>query len=422
MFSRLKDRLYRLHSGWVVVVTLSIIGVILAGIPLSFGVFFKSIGNEFGLTRATTSAVTSTYMVIGTAFAILGGWALDRYGPRIIVLLMGLFTGLSMLLTSQTSSLWQLFITYSLLLPVGVSCVYVVIISTVSRWFYKKRGLALGIAGSGNGLGAVIIAPLATYLLASLGWRTAYLVLGLITWFIVIPLSRLLKRDPAEIGALPYGVTTVSRDILVKRPETEGQSIEPPSIALKQAFRTRSFWLITTTWLLFGACMLFILIHLVPHITDMGFSPVEAATVLSLLGVATLTGRLLMGIVSDRIGMGLTASICALTMAGAIVSLVWLQDLWMFYIFALIYGFAFGGIDPGLAGIIGETFGLRSIGLILGVFEACFRIGAAIGSAAGGLIFDITGSYSTAFFLGALSMLIGALLIALVRRETGEEV
>ena len=121
---KLKDRLF---YGWVVVAAFFIVGTTIWGIRFSFGVFFKSIEAEFNRTRAATSGIFSVYMVFGGVFTILGGWALDRYGPRIIVLVMGLFTGFSLLLTSQTNSLWQLFITYSLLLAVGTSDMYVVI-------------------------------------------------------------------------------------------------------------------------------------------------------------------------------------------------------------------------------------------------------------------------------------------------------
>ena len=187
----------------VIVIAALIIQSTLVVIRFSFGVFFKSLATEFDMTRAATSSAVSAYMVFGAVLAIVGGWAFDRYGPRIIILLMCLFTGRSMLLTSQTNSVWQLFITYSLLLAIGTGGLHVVRISTVSRWFDKKRGLALGIVVSGGGLGQVVMAPFATFLISNFDWRIAYIVIGLITWLIVIPLSRLLKNDQLEIGALP---------------------------------------------------------------------------------------------------------------------------------------------------------------------------------------------------------------------------
>ena len=143
---RIKDKLF---YGWVVLAAFLAIGTILYGSSYSFGVFLKSIEGEFGLTRAATSAIFSAHMALGLVFALIGGWSLDRYKLRIIVFLMGLFTGLGLLLTSQTNAPWQIFITYSLLFSMGAGAIYVVKMATVSRWFTRKRGLALGIAGAG---------------------------------------------------------------------------------------------------------------------------------------------------------------------------------------------------------------------------------------------------------------------------------
>ena len=164
--------------GWVVVLAFSIIGSSIFGVRLTFGVFFKSIEGEFNLTRAATSSVFSVYMVLGVIFVIITGWAVDKYGPRIVILLMGILTGISLLSISQSNSLWQLFITYSLLLAMGTSAIFLVIASTISRWFNRKRGLAMGLASSGSGLGPFIIAPFATYLISIFNWRIAYIIIG----------------------------------------------------------------------------------------------------------------------------------------------------------------------------------------------------------------------------------------------------
>jgi len=403
----------KLFYGWVVVGTFFIMGITLYGIHFSFGVFFESIESAFHLNRAETSAVSSVNLLLAGVCAFLAGWALDRYGPRIVVLLMGLFTGLSLLLTSQTDSLWQLFLTYSLLLAMGTGALYVVSMSTVSRWFDKRRGSALGMASAGVGLGPLFMAPFATYLISNFSWRTAYFVIGLIAWLIVIPLSRLLKRDPYEIGALPDGVKSDSNDM-----GEEEDGIRLSGLSLPQAFRTRSFRLVTFIWIFFASNLFLVMTHLVRHARDINFLPMEAATVLSLIGGAAIVGRVLIGIASDRVGRKLTSVICALLQAGAMVWLIWAQDLWMLYLFALAYGFAFGGMSPVMAALIGDTFGLGRIGAIFGLLEIGFGVGAAIGPVMGGLIFDVSGSYSLAFLLGAVAMLIVTLLISLIRRET----
>lgn len=408
--SKLKGRLF---YGWVVLAAFFIIQVILLGTSTSFGVFFKSLASEFNLSRATTSAVFSVSMLLLCLFSIVGGRALDRYGPKIVLLLMGLFTGLSLLLTSQTSSAWQLFITYSLLLAAGCGAAYTVTMSTVSRWFDRKRGLAVGIAGSGGGLGVMVMAPLATYLISRFDWRMAYLVIGLIAWLVVIPLSRLLKKEPQEIGALPDGINSDSRTV------RKGEGITlPSSLTVLQAFRTRSFWLMMFIWSLFSFCMLFVLTHIVPHATDIGISAGEAAAILSLIGGTRAAGMILLGSVADRVGRKTTAIVCTLFQAGAMMWLILAQDSWMLYLFAIVYGLANGGLLSSITALLGDTFGLAKIGSILGMLDIGWSIGAATGPFVGGLIFDINSSYSVAFLLGAAVMAIAALIIVLIRRET----
>ncbi len=415
--SRIQDKLF---YGWVVVAALLVIATFTYGLDNSFGVFLKSIESEFGLSRAVTSSVFSIHMVLGIIFSLLGGWALDRYGPKITIFFMGLFTGLSLLLTSQTNASWQIFITFGLLLSVGTGPAYIVIMATVSRWFDRKRGLALGIAGSGAGLATIFIVPFATYLISSFNWRIAYIAIGLMTWLIVIPLSRLVRKNPHEIGVLPDGVKLGVDKIETGRTEIDGKqsNTQPTDSSLLQAARTRNFWFLAIIWLLYSFCLFLVLTHIVPHATDIGISAMKAATVLSLIGGSNIAGRLLIGKVSDNIGRKATAITCALLVAGAMIWLIWSQDLWMLYLFAIVFGFFFGGLDPIITALIGDTFGLRSIGVIMATLNVAFGIGAASGPYAGGLIFDVSGSYSIAFLAGALAMLTVALFTALLREET----
>lgn len=399
--------------GWVVVVTFFLIGTTIWGIRYSFGVFFKSIEGDFELTRAVTSAIFSTQLVLGGSFSILSGWTLDRYGPRIVLFLMGLFTGLGLLITSQTNAAWQLFITYGLFLAMGTSPIYTAVMASVSRWFDKKRGLALGIASSGTGLGQVVVAPFATYLITGFDWRLALIVIGLLTWVIVMPLSRLLKKDPQEVGALPDGTKTPPLG-----GEGEEKHLSPDYFSLSQSFRTTSFWLILFGFLLFGADLFLVLTHLVPHITDIGFSPAQAASIFSLAGASAVIGRIFISFASDRIGRKAASVICILLHAVAMVWLIWAEELWQLSLFAIVFGLGWGGYGPSMAALIGDTFGLGKIGAIIGVLDAGFGIGAGLGPVIGGLIFDIRQSYFLAFLLDAVAMVVVALLTVMVRRET----
>lgn len=411
LFQKYRDKIF---YGWVVVATFCIAGSAIWGVRFSFGVFFKSLESEFALSRAATSAIFSMLMVLGVIFTVIGGWALDRFGPRIVFLLMGICTGLSLLLTGQVAELWQIFFTYSLLLAMGSSAIYVVVMSTVSRWFDKRRGLALGMASIGAGMGPLVVAPFATYLISAFDWRGAFTVLGIIALAMVIPLSLLLKRSPQEIGLLPDGADFSASEKIAQRPV-----VSADYLSAWQAVRTRSFWLVLGSFLLYAIYLLLILTHLVPHVTDLGFSAVEAATVLSVAGGATIIGRLLLGMASDRLGKKKTVMLGAVIHIIALLCVLWARELWMFYVFAFIFGLGWGGMGPATAALIGNTFGLGRLGAILGLLDTGFNIGAAIGPVAGGLIYDLRQSYFLSFLLGIGLILATMILVSFIRPEAG---
>ena len=403
----------RVFYGWVVVAAILVSSFIMVGVNSSYGVFFKSLEGTFGLTRATTSAVLSGRMAFSCLSAVLGGWAIDRYGPKVVFSIMGLFIGISLILTSQTAAAWQLFVTYSLLLAIGVGASYVVTTSTILRWFDRRRGLALGIAGSGGGLGIAFVAPLAAFLIESFEWRNALMMLGVTVWLVLPAVAQLLRKDPYDIGALPDGATPGDRTAKV-----EESTASPPIIPLVKVFRAKDFWAFLSIWVLVAFSSVFVLTHIVPHATDLGFSTIQSATILSLIGIAMIAGRLLSGVLIDKISAKAIAVISSLLQAGVLLWLVWGQELWMLYLFGLLHGFTQGGFSTAITVLIGGTFGLKDIGKILGMLEIGFLIGAAFGPYLGGLIFDVSSSYTLAFLIMAGMGLARIPLVALIKRET----
>ncbi len=168
----------KLFYGWVIVIVGVIVAAILIGSRQSYGVFFTSIENAFGLNRAETSGIFSAFMALSAIFSAIGGWALDKFGPKKTIAAMGFFTGIGLLVSSQVHSAWELYLTYSLLMAAGTGEAYTIVVGFVSRWFKKKRGLALGIATSGGGVGTFIYAPFASYLIISLRLEDSFNSIG----------------------------------------------------------------------------------------------------------------------------------------------------------------------------------------------------------------------------------------------------
>lgn len=399
--------------GWVIVAATLIASAILLGTRHSYGVFFKSIESDFGLSRAVTSGVFSVYMAFCAIAAVLGGWSLDKFGPKWTIAAMGFFTGLSLLLTSQVHSLWQLYLAYSFILAIGTGETYSVVSASVSRWFQKKRGLALGISQSGGGVGLLIAAPFATYIIVSFDWRTAYIVMGIIALVFVIGLAMLLKGYPSEIGLLPDGARRQS----APNESRIRKAVNSAGFTVEATLRTRQFWLLCFIWLLHGTATYIITTHIVPHATDMGIPAIAASTILSVFAVFNILGGLVAGALSDTLDRKTIAIICALMGAGAMFWLMsMLNNLWLFYIFAALFGIPFGGISTMVTALTGDMFGMRHIGKIMGWLSIAWFAGAAIGPLIGGAIYDIYKSYFFAFLIGAISMVVVILFLAMLTK------
>jgi len=412
---RIKDRIF---YGWVVVAASLVIACIFLSIRLSFGVFFKSLQAEFELTRAATSSLFSTYMILGAITGIICGWATDRYGPRIVISLMGLVTGLALLISSLTTSLWQIFLSYSLLLAIGTGGIVPVLITSVSRWFDKKRGIAIAITTIGTSLGTLIGVPVAAYLVSNLDWRMSFVVMGLAAWVVVFAMAALLRRDPSEMGLLPDGVALSDSGI-----KTNGAAevSHISGAAFRQVLGTRSLWIMAAIFLLFATCFSLIATHFIPYATDLGIPLIGASTIISVIGGLQIPGRLSAGRISDIIGRKIPGIVLALLTTGALVWLTRSHTLGMFYIFAIAFGFSMGGFGVIILTLPGEIFGKRNLGVIMGIMEIGFSIGSAAGALLGGFVYDATNNYNLAFTISIAVMSITAILIALVRREATAE-
>ncbi|MDP2917248.1 MAG: MFS transporter [Dehalococcoidia bacterium] len=397
--------------GWVIVIISLVTGIMLLGIRHIYGVFFKSISGEFDLTRAVTSGVFSVNMALSAVFSILGGYALDKYGPKFTIGLMGTITCISLVLTALTSSAWQLYLSYSLLLAIGTGATFTMLSALVSRWFHRKRGLALGISSAGGGLGTVILVPLATYLLLSFDWRIANIVIAVIAGIFIIPLAMFLKGWPRELGLQPDGakIPPLNAGVNNEKPQAAG-------LTLRQAARMRQFWFLFLVWIFQAFAIYFIVTHIVPHATDVGMSATEAARIVSITGMFQILAGLAAGFFSDAIGRRSVAIISALLGVISLLLLMWSNAFWILYLFSIMFGLCWGGLSTMVSALVGDVFGIRSIGAIMGWIGVAWFIGAAVGPVIGGLIFDLNKSYFLAFLMSAIGMLVTAVLAALIAR------
>ena len=392
--------------GYIVVALAFLIMVIMGGTIYTFGIFFKPLAGDFGWTSAATSGAFSLQMVIHGLFYIVTGKLNDRFGPRVVVSVCCLLLGAGYLLMSQVSDIWQLYLFYGVIIGIGMSGSFVPLGSTVARWFVKRKGAMIGIAVAGISVGTMIMPPVASWLISSYGWRTSYVVMGLIVLVITISAAQFLRRDPTQMRLLPYGQSEVLG---------EGSNVEVSGVSLQEAMHTRQFWLLCVAFLSFGVSQTAIMVHIVPHATELGISATAAANVFIAIGGLGILGRIVMGGTSDRVGCRAALIICFVLLMAGFAWLLVTKDLWMLYLFAAAFGFGYGGTSALISPTVAELFGLRSHGVILGVITFITTAGCAVGAVMAGSVFDITGSYQVAFLICATLSIICIILSILLR-------
>ncbi|MEE9201839.1 MAG: MFS transporter [Dehalococcoidia bacterium] len=393
--------------GWIVVAA-SFLVLMNYGIFYTYGVFFKPLIAEFGWSRAEASLAFSFYLVTYSIAGIFMGWLSDRHGPRLPVFLAALFIGGGFVALSQVSSLWMLYLFFGLVAALGHGASWLVPVSTVVRWFEQRRGMAVGIVTAGMGVGTLIFPPLANRLIASLGWRETFLVVGAVAFGYNALAALLLRRGPASLGLAAYGATAAAA------PAAEDPA-PYPGHTLKEAVSTYAFWSIYAAVTLGFASYSLLLVHLVPYATDQGMDPGRATGALALIGVGALLGRTVMGTVSDRIGRRWTLRVAYVVNALAIAGLMAGLEIRLLYTIAFTVGFFGIGGSVVLGPLFGEMFGQLHLGKILGAFMTCGAVAGFVGPFLAGYLFDRTGSYSSAFIVATAIAAGGAVLTFLIR-------
>lgn len=400
-----------LFYGYLIVAACACVQAIGVGSYVSFGVFFKSLLAEFNWSRATLSGAHSLTFLVAGLLGILVGRLTDRFGPRILMTVAGFFCGFALLLMSRINEPWQLYLFYSLLFGMGLSAVDVIALSTTARWFVRRRGVMTGLVKMGTGSGQLVMPLVASLLIAGLGWRTAYVIMGAMAMLLLILTAQLLRRDPARMGLAPDGGL---------RTETSGSEPPQPGASLAEALRNRQFWTIFFANLAACFSLMSVMLHIVPHATDIGIPATAAAGVLSTIGGVSMAGRFVIGNAIDRVGNRASMIFCFVML---IAVLLWLQvaeELWMLYLFAAVYGFTHGGFFTVISPIVAEYFGLRSHGLLFGMAVFAGTVGGFIGPIFAGRVFDVTASYSLAFWVCIVSAALGLGLILSLKPKIGD--
>lgn len=398
----------RLFYGYVVVAVSFVVMAMSSGSNYSFSVFFEPLQQDFGWSRAATSGAMSAFLIGQGVFSIGSGRLTDRFGPRPVVTGAGLLFGAGLLLMSRVDAIWQVYLAYGVLAAAGHSATFTPLSSTVARWFQSRRGLMTGAVMAGTGLGTMVMPPFANWLIYRADWRTSYMVLGLVLMTVVALSAQFLRRDPSQMGLQPYGVEK-PRDA-VKTPVST-----PAGVGLAEALRSSQFWLLCLAFGGFGYTLQAVMSHVVIYSRGLGLSPASAAAVMTVIGGFGVAGRIALGGLADRFGSKRLLFVALAMLSLDAFFLMAVQRPWAVYVFAAVFGLAYGGTVPQFSYRVAELFGLRSHGAILGTSQFCVALGGAAGPLFTGYGFDVLGSYTVPFAVCGGIAAAAALLSCLVK-------
>jgi MFS family permease len=398
--------LKKVNYSWVMVVISASILIVIGLQFHCFGVFLKPMIAELEWDRAALSVGYAMMIIVAGPFGIIAGGLSDKYGPRLLVTVGGLATGAGFILTSLIETLWHMYLIWGILIGIGSVLCLLPILALVPKWFIKKRGIATGIVMAGLGVGGIVSPLLTQLLISAYGWRQAFIILGVITIVIITPLAQFMRQSPGRMGLKPYG-----GDEITEEKQSSSSAIE--GLSPSRALRTSRFWL----WGVIQAGMFFCMgavgVHIVPHATDLGIPEIMAASILSISAGVGIFGRL------DRIGTRLTLSACLSLATLGIIWLLFANEIWMFYLYAVLQGLSFASVVTLLPVLTAEFFGVKSLGLMIGALTLVGIVGEALGPIITGRIFDVTESYRLAFLICVIMIAIALTLSLVLLRNTG---
>ena len=399
-----------LFLGWRMVAVAFLVDFIAVGFFFySYGIFFKAIAVEFGDSRFGVSIGVTVTQGVGALLAPFIGRALDRFPLKNVMACGAISMGTGFGLLGLVQTPLQFYLVLGVFVGFGAGAMGQLATSKlVSNWFVLKRGSALGIAATGISVSGVIMPAISAWIIATFGWREAFMTYGLITFLVVVPVVlRLVISRPEDVGLLPDGAT-------------EKDSLPPP----KPPLRTRdflsqpNFWVLLTVIGLLFCIQSATLIHMVPKLTDSGLTLVAASGIASVTAGFGIMGKLIFGALVDRwdvrhalwLGIGFQ-------FVGQLM-MVFMEGHLAFLIGACFFGFGMGGVVPMQGAVVGAAFGRESFGRVLGAMRPPMAVLHLAGTPFAGWVYDVTGSYRPASLTFLVLYLIAAVVVLALKVET----
>ena len=409
------------YGWWIVAVGFLINAFGVGTFFYGFSTFFNPLIAEFGWSRAVMSGVFSLSRLEGGIEGPIAGWFTDKYGARRMMLIGITIAGVGFIALRMVNSPVSLYLIFGILLSIGFNMGYTHATSAaVAKWFIKKRGRALSFLISGNGIGGAIFVPLIAWLIVQFGWREATIIIGAVTLLIPLPMSLLVRSTPEEMGLVPDGKPDVKGKLSsgaeqsLSGASSGGTIPEDVDLTVREAMKTRAFWTYVAS-MVFRSCILSsIVVHQIPHLTDIGIPYQEASTVLGLMVLMSVPGRFIFGWLGDRFSKRFLLFLLCLLQGIGVYIFINATTTTLLYLFVVIYGLGYGGVIPLTLALRADLFGRRNYATIAGITMAMATVGTVAGPVLAGYLFDTTQSYSLAFYIFMGMIIISGVLFLLI--------
>jgi MFS family permease len=386
-----------------------------SGLRAVFGVYIKPMEAELGWSRGGLSGAAAISLLLLGAIGPFAGRLADMWGPRRVVGLFLLLLGVGSIASAFAQSLWQIYISVGVLMALGAGGVAMSTGSSVlARWFEARRGLVMGVAAGGMSAGQLVLIPLATVLTYQFGWRTSYLWLGVGLLLLVLPIGLLfIRNNPEDQGMRPYGATGPTRTAA-----QAAAAVQAGRVSLTEAAQVPQFWLLMATFFVCGYTSNgMVLTHFMPHALEHNFTPLQASSALGVMGAMNVLGTIGSGWICDRFGRRGPLATYYFVRGLSLLFLLYVWNVPSLHVWAAIFGLNYISTVPPTTTLTANIFGRYSVGELSGWIFFSHQVGAALGAALAGWIFEWTGTYSSAFVSAALMGFLAAGLTLLIREE-----
>jgi MFS family permease len=386
----------------------------------TLSVFLKPLTEDLGVSRGMFSLLRSGEILIGAAMAPLVGPMVDRFGGRWLMAGGALSAGLGFVLMSQVGAFWQFLLLRWIFVAIGgVFMCHMIVSVTVSRWFVRKRGRAIAIASMGQGFAKVGIPVVTATLFVWVGWRFTWSIFGLITLvLVVIPALIFMRRSPEELGMQPDGVDAPPVTVAASQSNDDKKAILSADDTIwtwREVIRTKTFWLICFIYGMANVGIAGLNLHVFAYVTDIGFSPLVAATVLSIIASTQLGSTMVWGVISERMDIRHSSLIMFLVQSAGLALVLATDQVSPVYLGFFLYGIGLGGGWVLQELIWATNFGRVSLGMVRGLGILVTHAFGAVGAPFFGFVHDVTGSYQSSFLAFVVALIIAAFLSLAVR-------